>query len=135
MKLDRGVVFIICIAVLIAIYYLFPPWTIVGGGAGQAYKMNRLTGQVWLVAGAWERKCIAAPPLNPDELEPRPITALPIVGVSSRPTRIHCDSGLPFPANNVSERDLTDAELKEAISVGIQRFNLLSRAESPSYGE
>ena len=53
MKLDRGVVFIICIAVLIAIYYLFPPWTIVGGGAGQAYKMNRLTGQVWLVAGGW----------------------------------------------------------------------------------
>ena len=32
-------------------------------------------------------------------------------------------------------RYLTDAELKEAISIGIQRFNLLSRAESPSDGE
>ena len=135
MKLDRGVVLIICIAVLIAIYYLFPPWAIVGGGAGQAYKMNRLTGQVWLVAGAWERECIAAPPLNPDELEPRPITALPGVLVYPPAQREYTATVGSRTLRITSQRDLTDAELKEAISIGIQRFNLLSRAESPSDGE
>ncbi len=135
MKLNTGLVVIVCVALLIAIYYLFPPWTIVGGGAGQAYKMNRLTGQVWLVAGAWERRCISAPPLNPDELEPRPITALPDVLVYPPAQREYTATIGSRTLRITSHRDLTDDELQEAISIGIKRFNLLSPAEPPSRGE